>query len=190
MGYLDQDALDGGSQLELDYFDLHSNHYGAFVSKANGGQELVGVTRLILSRGQELGFSPWIENTVNVSRSLTDILRRSQAKYAAFPLPIFNTLRLDDLLCKAVRSPQAWGELSRVIVAPQWRGRGVSRRLVKYAIDQADELPCDALLLECLDFHKSLYADFGFNFVGQRGEVMGVGKTMTGMVRKRPRSAR
>ena len=86
---------------------------------------------------------------------------------------------------EAAVSPCPWAELSRVIVAPEWRGCGLSRDLIKLVIDTADRMNVERVLLECLEIHKAMYEGVGFTILGQRGEVMGIGKTMIGMQRKR-----
>jgi len=57
------------------------------------------------------------------------------------------------------------GELSRVVVAPQYRGLGVSRLLVRIAIATAFDLEKSFLLLECVPTHAKMYAHYGFTLL-------------------------
>lgn len=56
-------------------------------------------------------------------------------------------------------------ELSRIVVHPVYRGRGISRLLVTRAIEEASALRRHYLLLECAPHHESMYANYGFETI-------------------------
>ena len=188
MGYLEQEYIDTAYQIELHWCDTISVHFGAFVPNPPSAPKLVATARLILTRDEDPTVAEW---TRTIARSCHQLatLNTQQIELAQFRLPVFHTLRLNEEMREAAISPYPWAELSRVVVAPAWRGCGLSRDLIKRAIDRADQMNVERILLECLETHKDMYERVGFTSLGQRGEVMGIGKTMIGMQRRRPQVA-
>jgi predicted GNAT family N-acyltransferase len=182
MGYLDRAALASSTAMEVNYCDLYSNHYGAFAPAPGGGRELVGIARLILVAGSKPHYGEWTKEIFSRSNTLKKFISRERDTYAQFKLPIFQTLPLNTEMTVAFTNAP-WGELSRVIVAPNWRGSGIAKGLIKLVMDDADRMKTPAILLECLDLHRKMYEAFQFTSLYQRGEVLGIGKTMVGMRR-------
>jgi predicted GNAT family N-acyltransferase len=189
MGYLESASADSEVGMEIDYCDLYSNHYGAFVPKPGGGEELVGLARLILVSGSGTQFRDWTHCIVSRSDALRKSVCRDRQRYAQFKLPIFSTLPLNSEIGQAFTGSDPWGELSRVIVAPAWRGSKIAKGLVERVLEDADALKTSVVLLECLDIHQQLYEGLKFASLYQRGEVPGIGKTMIGMRRNLPISS-
>ncbi len=97
-------------------------------------------------------------------------------------MPIFHSQNLSGILRRSIESNEVYGELSRVIVAEDYRGGGLSRQLVEFALHEATKAGVNHLFLECLEFHEDLYRQFGFRRMeGKRGNVIGVNKTMIAM---------
>jgi predicted GNAT family N-acyltransferase len=185
MGYLHAGALASSTAMEINYCDLYSNHYGAFAATSGGGRELVGGARLILVAGSAPHYRAWAEKIYSKSNTLKKFIARERGMFAQFKLPIFQTLALSKEMKEAFRhSP--WGELSRVIVAPNWRGSGISKELIQFVLDDADRMRIPVILLECLDLHQKMYEAFDFSSLRQRGEVLGISKTMVAMRRDHP----
>lgn len=186
MGYLGEDAFDNKTQMEVDWCDLSSNQYGAFVDDEGGERKLIATARLIMTRLCDPRYPFWTAAVVRSNPSLRKSQARQQELLAGFKLPIFLTLPLNEQMRQAAMATHPWAELSRVIVAPAWRGLGISTDLVKLAIHDADERKVEAVLLECLDLHMNMYKNLGFSVLDLRGEVLQVGKTMLGMQRQHP----
>ena len=97
-------------------------------------------------------------------------------------LPIFHSQNLGRVLKQAIETDEVYGELSRVIVAEDFRGGGLSQKLVEFAMHEAARSGVTHLFLECLELHEELYRRFGFERIeGARASVIGVNKTMIAM---------
>jgi len=183
MGYLEQEFLDTESRVELGWCDAISVHFGAFIPTQGNGRELVGTSRLILTRHENNSVSEWTYAIASARPMLSDYFKKQRRGLAQFRLPIFRNFALNDEMCEAALADVPWGELSRVVVPPKYRGRGVSRHLIKAALNEAESMHLNRVFLECLEIHRAMYEAHGFSSIGQRAEVMGIGKTMIGMVR-------
>jgi predicted GNAT family N-acyltransferase len=81
---------------------------------------------------------------------------------------------------------QACGELSRVIVVEEFRGMGLSRRLIDEALHRSIKDGAQRLFLECLQVHEGLYEGHGFQRIRNvRGRVVDVERTMIAMEMRR-----
>src|SRR5207248_10630954 len=97
-------------------------------------------------------------------------------------LPIFQSMMLTDKTVEVLTQKENCGELSRVIVSEDYRGKGLSELLVWFATLQAVNKGVGRLLLECLPIHERVYSKFGFQRLpGVTGRVIGVNKTMIAM---------
>ena len=191
MGYLEKEFYDTGCQIELTWCDTISVHFGAFLQSPPLAPKLIATARLILTRDENPTFVEWTHAIARTRHELVSFLNWQQTQFAQFRLPIFHTLPLNKEMLESAVSPYPWAELSRVVVAPEWRGCGLSSKLIKLVIDTADQMNVERVLLECLEIHKAMYEGVGFTILekGQRGEVMGIGKTMIGMQRRRPQAS-
>jgi predicted GNAT family N-acyltransferase len=100
-------------------------------------------------------------------------------------LPIFHSQNLGRVMKQAIEADEVCGELSRVIVAEDFRGGGLSRKLVEFAVQEAARAGVTRLFLECLELHEELYRQFGFEKIeGAKASVIGVNKTMIAMQRR------
>ncbi len=185
MGYLNEMIQNTGTHLEVHWCDTISLHFGAFV-KAGGRDELIGTSRLILTEPIISNYRGWTRSIVDKNPALEHLFELQRQLYAQWKLPIFHTLKqLNEDIRDVALGRKIFGELSRVIVAPKWRGIGLSHDLVQAAIEAAREKGVDTLLLECLEIHEDFYRQqFAFESMGYSSEVLSIGKTMVGMVRK------
>jgi predicted GNAT family N-acyltransferase len=169
LGYLPTDVADDPSGVEIDEYDGRAVHLAA-----EYGGELVGTARVILDLPGEVGGA--------IRRMLAiDSVRRSHAMWCKaiarrttysirdclkgspfMPLPILRSTDFRTRWAQALQALSGGAELSRVIVAPRHRGRGVSRLLIQAAIDVARRTQSRLLLLECIPVHEPMYAKHGF----------------------------
>ncbi|MCI0535565.1 MAG: GNAT family N-acetyltransferase [Verrucomicrobiales bacterium] len=178
MGYLDESAEECCSQLEINESDTHAIHVGAFYR--SGAQKImVGTARVVTnSEGDEaLGkmFEAMLRRDIVLKRRLLTPYRLG--------LPIFQShYGMNEIMGEALRGNQLCGELSRVTVAKEFRGSGISRQLVETALQSVIMKGARRLFLECLEIHESMYAQHGFvRIKGVRGSVVDVGRTMIAM---------
>ncbi len=145
---------------DLDRFDWSSFHFMAL--DENG--TLAGTVRLILPVEDRLPNSPefaagahWCsqiqqEHELHISKSRS--------------IPILETLRDNDLPRSALQAAKP-AELSRIIVAPGFRGRGGARALGRAVVAKAEAIGRDVLFLQCLPTHVDLFQKLEFEFVCQ-----------------------
>jgi len=181
MGYLDDAFLRTKVAVELNWCDRISRHFGLFLQSPEGSERLIGTTRLVLTKLPDLEIGTWYEAIAQSHTALQPLLNRQRQEIAQFRLPALQTLKLNDDLRAEALSNAPWGEISRVIVPLEWRGCHFADRLVEAAVEAAKKLKVQELFLECLEMHSCMYQKCGFEVIGQRGEVLGVGKTMLGM---------
>jgi predicted GNAT family N-acyltransferase len=177
MGYLEPRVENASSGMEMDSCDTHALHIGAFV-RDGAGEKLVGTTRVVSLEPLDNRYESWTR-----SLARTDpVLNTRLDLYDPMGLPIFQSMRLNDKIAEVLTQDRNCGELSRVIVTEDFRGRGLSELLVWFAVLQAVNKGVGQLLLECLPVHERLYRKFGFTPMrGVTGRVIGVDKTMVAM---------
>ncbi len=178
MGYLEPRVDLASSKMEIDEGDTHALHFGAFV-REGVRDRLVGTARVVCLELEEDENARWTRSLAKADTALG----WSTGLHLQLRLPIFQSMiGLDDRLIQVLTEEQNCGELSRVIVAEDYRGLGLSELLVWFALLQADRKKVNRLLLECLPVHERLYRKFGFQVLpGVQGQVTGVGKTMIAM---------
>jgi len=108
------------------------------------------------------------------------VLQHQLDRPLSLGLPIFESQpQANELISEILRNDEHCGELSRVTVAPEYRGAHLSEKLVTFAVAQARRAGLRRLFLECLDIHERLYQKFGFvRAYNMRGKVIGVDRTM------------
>jgi GNAT superfamily N-acetyltransferase len=151
--------IGSNSGCDLDAFDWSSIHFAA----TDENEVLAGTVRLILSNVRvsdvpELESSElWCSEVrkrfgVNVSRSTS--------------IPVLETLRENHVFQENFPAEKP-SELSRIIVAKEFRGTGIGRMLSEAVIGKAKELGRDVLFLQCLPSHVTLFTRLGFQPVFQ-----------------------
>ena len=178
MGYLDEEVENSRSKLEVNEADLHAIHLGAFCR--NGAQEvLAGTARVVTNGSVDHALYATIKQLVDDDPVARE---RLETPYL-LGLPIFQSHSpMNGILREVLTTNQRYGELSRVIVAPQYRGQGIANRLIEAALRKSIVSGTRRLFLECLAVHTSLYAKHGFDCIsGVKGQVVDVGRTMVAM---------
>jgi N-acetylglutamate synthase-like GNAT family acetyltransferase len=188
MGYLRQDIEDAPSQMEMDWCDSIALHCGAYDRRKNGREILAGTARIVVAssggpqKHAELlaKYKQWVMNLATSDPVLDSAIDQT----LGLELPIFHSQNLGRILKQAVEKNETYGELSRVVVAEEYRGGGLSRKLVEFAMKEAARAGVNRLFLECLELHEELYAQFGFRRMeGAKASVISVNKTMIAMER-------
>lgn len=186
MGYLAPEVEACRSELEINWNDRRAIHLGAFLKRPGNQEQLVGTARLALTelepthpyRATLGNFEGWAEQLAAadpVNRSALD-------EPLQLELPIFHSVR--GLLSADMYQNVVCGELSRVIVHEDFRGAGISGRLVRKALEEAERVGVQRLFLECLRQHVALYEHFGFQCIERpAAPVIGVKRTMVPMER-------
>jgi predicted GNAT family N-acyltransferase len=180
MGYLDRQVEDDQSETEIDWCDTTSLHFGAF-EKRGPNERLIGCARVVITPPS--AFAPNKDLIVNLA-SNDPVLRTRLERALPLGLPVFHSMgqRLFDVLASTALAEKTCGELSRVIVNPEYRGSGLSAVLVRCAVFHALKSGVDRLFLECLEIHEQLYTKLHFRRVpGAQGRVLSVGRTMIAM---------
>ena len=159
--------------MELDFFDKSSLHFVAIEHKSGkvvGTSRLVVRCRSLMATGQFAELSRHRHN--HQSRLATQIVmesgdttlyRRWQQTYP-FSLPIFQSSQFSKAWAD-LSGPQENCEISRVIVDPVYRGRGVSKLLMRGMISIAHDFQMKAVLLECAPHHIRMYQGYGFEVI-------------------------
>ena len=162
--------------------DLHAIHIGAFY-RDGFREQLVGTARVVTNAAVDETLHETLTELVN------DDPVAKQRLETPYPLglPIFQShTRMNGIIQEVFSKNQSCGELSRVIVAPQYRGRGISTRIIDAALRKSIAAGSRRLFLECLAVHTTLYEKHGFRCIsGIRGQVVDVGRTMVAMVAPR-----
>lgn len=173
MRYLPDEMLACRAKIEMDEFDLRSIHFAAVRERDDS---VVGTMRLVLNfpgrKGYRGAFKRWRPDALSVhedwavkialkaSAPCSSIVTRLLPEFGVFPILLSTDFR--DNQQQVIDEALHGSELSRLVVAPAFRGLGVSRSLVKAAIAKAHELECHSLLLECIPAHVEMYARYGF----------------------------
>jgi len=177
MGYLDEEVEDG-PRLEVNEADVHSIHIGAFYR--DGARDLlVGTARVVATSEADEALQAFLERVVD-----RDPVARQRLDRAYWlGLPIFQSHKgMNPAIQEACLRNQICGELSRVIVAPEFRGLGISTRLIEEAVVRSINRGIQRLFLECLPIHEQLYAHHGFQRIcGVEGRIVDVGRTVIAM---------
>lgn len=163
MGYIPEAMRCDTSEWELDFADRNALPIGAFSKDRDG--RLLGTTRLVDS------FGPEAKAQVRLIQGLIDAngdpqLLRNFTK----PLGLrhqFDLLEAFDGFkeyYKRLHTDEALpaAEVSRVIVAPECRGRGLGEVLVDSLVSHACKRRLRTLFLACVKGHERFYGKCGF----------------------------
>lgn len=191
MGYLREEIENAPTQMEIDWCDSISLHCAAYERLKGGRERLAGTARVVVASSASprrhadlLGmYRQWVTKLAASDPVLDLAIDRT----LDLELPIFHSQNLSHILKQSVDKDEVYGEMSRVIVAEDYRGGGLSRQLAEFAMQEAERAGVNHLFLECLELHEELYRGFGFQRIkGARGSVIGVNKTMIAMDRYLP----
>src|SRR5262249_18989185 len=84
-------------------------------------------------------------------------------------LPIFRSFDFRQRCSKKLVPIEDYAEVSRLVVAPDYRGIDVSRLLLRATIATAIDLGRKHLVLECAPFHRQMYEKYGFELMDKDG---------------------
>jgi len=175
MGYLEPEVVECSSMMELDSCDANSLHFGAFAA-LDAREVLVGTARIVTNRPPNEKLSERLQQLTK-----NDPVMRAWLNYELpLQLPVFQSQpAANPVLTEILSRDLVCGELSRVIVCPEYRGAGISTQLVDHAIERGRQTGIERLFLECLKIHVPFYERMGFRIVpGMVGQVLGVQRTM------------
>jgi len=178
MGYLEDRKEAVPSRMEIDACDETAMHFAAF-HRDRGFDTMAGTFRIVMADQPTTLFSSWTRKLLDTDRQL-----RTLVSSESYPLrlPVFQSQQLDDQLQESIENQLICAELSRVIVADEYRGLGLSTKLVERAQQEARNQQVHRFYLECLRQHEPLYAKLGFETIpGKTGRVLGVNRTMIAM---------
>jgi GNAT superfamily N-acetyltransferase len=188
MGYLDEPIENAPSQMEIDWCDRISLHVGAFEQGRDAQERLVGTARVVIGaapggtdRTRDIFRGNWVVKLAASDPVLSHVVNN---RVLELELPIFHSQNLSGIFRDTILHNEVCGELSRVIVAEDHRGTGLSSQLVEFAMAEAVKVGVQRLFLECLELHEPVYGKHGFKrLAGSKGAVLGVNQTMIGMER-------
>jgi GNAT superfamily N-acetyltransferase len=192
MGYLDEETEGATSQMEINWCDRISLHIGAYVPIGEQRDSLVGTARVVVGTTSDTYKRSVLltsyDQCVTALASQDPILKQALSKgVLPLQLPIFHSQRLFSIFHEALIRKEVCGELSRVIVTENYRGTGLSSRLVEFAVAEAAKIGVSRMFLECLAIHESLYRRLGFKRIeATSGTVISVNQTMIAMELCRP----
>jgi predicted GNAT family N-acyltransferase len=180
MGYLDERKEGAPSRMDIDASDATALHFGAFY-RSKGYETLVGTFRIVLTDQSTSAFADWTRVLLDSDPQLRSLVQ-DELSIFTLRLPIFHSQQLDEQLQRSIEGNLLCAELSRVIVAHDYRGLGLSRLLVEQAKQEALQQRVHTFYLECLRIHEPMYSKHGFKTIqGKRGRVQGVNRTMIPM---------
>jgi GNAT superfamily N-acetyltransferase len=122
-------------------------------------------------------------------QDVAGVLKSRYLQTARFQMPFLQSIPDNGMVADLQRNySNQFCEISRVIVAEEARGIGLSKWLVKYTLTVARWLGMRRMFLECLPTHTELYKKFHFEIVpNRRQRVYNVNKTMILMAWSSPR---
>lgn len=177
MSYLGGLVERAPSRMEIDWFDKTSFHIGAFEKTEYGRERLIGTVRLITTEPINKYHSQMASEAARLDKVLNEIVVNGAVMWM---LPVFqgHAEMIREIRDAALRG-LVFGEVSRVIVHPDYRGGGLSHRLCDFAICTAADAGVEELFLECLPIHADIYRKVGFEtFSELSGKVYGIDRTM------------
>ncbi len=164
MGYLPEDRDCADTEMELDYTDAAAVPIAAFDNEGR----MLGCARLVFARRDEISDSP------DHSQLIEDLIRESGSSClnGNFTRPpfILHPFVLLDAFDKfkryyrhLVRLKISKAEVSRVIVAAEFRNQGLGEILVDSLISMARKQHVSLLFLACQEKHREFYKRCGFH---------------------------
>lgn len=180
LGYIN--LLEAQTPIEMDAYDLTAIHF-LVIDHANRDR-VAGTMRLIvpglnavvsmMSQHRLDTSEEWVRNIAknHPNRKLWRAIEHGSQS----ALPVFDAFTYFDaeeelkLSIDKSLMPRNVCELSRVIVAPEYRGMGISSLLVNHALKVAKELKRQYVWLECAPHHIGMYEKCGFTVKDYKGQ--------------------
>ncbi len=176
MNYLQQK---NDQRLDIDKFDPYSIPYGGFVVNDDGSETVVATIRTITTELQEL-YNEMIqeiagggENGITVSLVDTRInpnaigtLKDFVFQTKAHDFLVAESFHLDPLLKTYRINKIPYGEYSRIIDHPDYRGFGLSKMAILTAIADSRRRRSPRMIFgACVPQHAEMYGKYGWRFV-------------------------
>jgi predicted GNAT family N-acyltransferase len=160
---------DEPANLELDYYDASALHFIAVAAD----NRIAGTARLIVADGKTLRGSLF-RGAAKVRRDSRVLCAEIAAEsptlemnlergMSGAALPLFAAYDYDELDASTNTQIGDFCEISRVVVAEEFRGMGVSRLLARACTAAAFDLQQRYVLLECIPQHVRMYEKYGFS---------------------------
>jgi len=176
MNYLQQK---NERRLDIDKFDPYSIPYGGFVVNGDGSETIVATIRTITTELQE-PYNRMIQeiagggkNGIPVSLVDTKLDRKEVATLTDFvsqervgEFPVAESFDVESLLRGYRKSNNSYGEYSRIIDHPDYRGFGLSKIAILTAIADSKRRNCPRMVFgACVPQHAKMYEKYGWRFV-------------------------
>jgi len=178
LGYIEQSSEN--STIEMDAYDLTAIHFLA-MDRANRDR-VAGTMRLIIPglspitmSNHRYKLSSYEEWSRNIAKTCVDRQWWKAIEHGSpTALPVlgaFTYFEVPDQTIEIEESimPRNICELSRIVVAPEYRGMGISKLLVNHAISVAKEIRRQYLWIECAPHHIQMYQKYGFVIKDHQG---------------------
>ena len=160
MGYLSRQCDCENSEFELNYSDRTAYPIGAFNQKG----ELMGCARLVFPIGHDSHHLPLISQIVAAKNDAKLTANFQYPRMMLHPFDLLESLvGFRTYFAGLVRKHITYAEVSRVIVAPEFRKNGLGEVLVDSLVTLAQRYGVDLLFLACNDNLHSFYERCGFS---------------------------
>lgn len=191
LGYLSEEILQAESHYDLDPFDPNAIH---LLARDTRSGDIVGCSRLIVpdamrsdeqrhALGYPLDVPKWCQILADAEKLpvYRKILKRGPGGMSlpGASMAAYTALRRDLQGTHTGLRTEHCCEFSRLIVAPRTRGQRLARRLTEAAAQIAGSwMQRTIMLVECREYHRSLYERFGFQLTkGNQAESAGLLRT-------------
>ncbi|MFA6433413.1 MAG: hypothetical protein WCW52_01825 [Elusimicrobiales bacterium] len=171
-GYLDSETEKNPLGLEMDY---HDGSAVQLLARDEAAGRIAGVLRMIFANkpwgAVDSVFGPFseiFEAQRGWYRELVDEvgsgpMRERLLKPGGAPLPLLQNLRVKDI--SEWRRIVDGVEVSRIIVAPEYRGLAVAKLLTRLAIAAVYDMGKNLVVGECQPVHMAMYRKLGFKAI-------------------------
>ena len=165
MNYLQQKNEE---QIDLDKFDPYSIPFGVYLIEEEK-RNLVGTIRVITTRRQQ-PYSRMIDEILDwhrtrlMSRRQSDLCKLAGLKMTG-PFPTAESFDLSGLLKGYDAEGKDYGEFSRVISHPDYRGFGLSQFSLESAIAWARLNQVRIIFGSCATQHVNMYSKYGWKII-------------------------
>lgn len=194
LGYIAPENKSTTSKWEVNFSDRSAVPIGCFL---NSG-ELIGTARLVFPQGREARFAPLIKRMI---MQKDDPVLQSSFEYPERMMHPFDVLYsfsgFQRFYARLRQQRIHKAEVSRIIVAPEHRNRGLGQVLVDSLKSLARQRGLSLFFLACLEKHAPFYQRCGFDilegegmrcekFIGVNVPAVAMAQKLTTDLRNRP----
>jgi|GEM_PF-5670978 len=205
MHYLPDFISHHPAEMELDCYDLFDESSGTggvhFLALSTVTGDVVGTGRLIVPREFEfsealsvLGSPPErilqrqseLIRDIVAQHDVEGVLYRAMTRKSFNRMPVLQSSAIED---KALLRGIGLAEISRVIVAPRYRGLGLGRLMIRALVAASINMRKPNVVLECIPAHVPMYRKFGFRVIeGPHGRDESLDQEAVAMILEAPGS--